>query len=222
MGALESNTTLIYGIHIRESANDGSDFSNGATDYRVLFLGEDGFLHVKDSAGSVSDPYDTGGAGIASGTSFPGGPSTGDLFHRTDLQPPLWRYDGTRWLCTCLHEHHLGHAVNVSATTDIYTPNIHADMYLVNFIVSMEAASGLSGSAYWRADLYTKDAGSLSAVLATFNIQSGTNANMIRGSVAINALLAAGEDGFILEFAKVSTPGNLWGGGIVTYHLTAS
>ncbi len=63
MGALETNTTLIYGIHIRESANDGSDFSNGATDYRVLFLGEDGYLHVKDSAGSVTNPYNvTGGA----------------------------------------------------------------------------------------------------------------------------------------------------------------
>ena len=60
MGALESNTTLIYGVHIRESANDGSDFSNAATDYRVLFLGEDGNLHVKDSAGSVTD---IGGAG---------------------------------------------------------------------------------------------------------------------------------------------------------------
>lgn len=55
MGALETNTTKIYGIHIRESANDGSDFSNGAADYRVLFLGEDGLLHVKDSAGTVTD-----------------------------------------------------------------------------------------------------------------------------------------------------------------------
>ena len=54
MGALEENTTNIYGIHLRESANDGSDFSNGAADYRVLFLGEDGQLHVKDSAGTVT------------------------------------------------------------------------------------------------------------------------------------------------------------------------
>ena len=62
MGSLEQNTTLIYGIHIRESANDGSDFSNGATDYRVLFLGEDGALHLKDSAGAVTDIG--GGSGI--------------------------------------------------------------------------------------------------------------------------------------------------------------
>lgn len=62
MGAPESNTTVIYGIHLRESANDGSDFSNGATDYRVLFLGEDGQLHTKDSAGTVGDIGVSGGA----------------------------------------------------------------------------------------------------------------------------------------------------------------
>jgi hypothetical protein len=65
LGSLEQNTTLIYGIHIRESANDGSDFSNGASDYRVLFLGEDGALHLKDSAGSVTD--------VAAGSGSPGG-----------------------------------------------------------------------------------------------------------------------------------------------------
>lgn len=54
MGALETNTTLIYGVHIRESANDGSDFSNAAADYRVAFLGEDGLWHFRDSAGAVT------------------------------------------------------------------------------------------------------------------------------------------------------------------------
>lgn len=60
MGALESNTTLIYGIHIRESANDGSDFSNAAADYRIWFVGEDGLLHLKDSAGVVTTPAQGG------------------------------------------------------------------------------------------------------------------------------------------------------------------
>lgn len=43
------------GIIIRESLDDGSDFSNPDADYRRLFLGEDGQLHVKDSAGAVTD-----------------------------------------------------------------------------------------------------------------------------------------------------------------------
>jgi hypothetical protein len=45
---------LTYGLTIRESATDGSDFSNPATDYRRLFLGEDGALHLRDSAGNVT------------------------------------------------------------------------------------------------------------------------------------------------------------------------
>lgn len=52
MAAIE--THKIYAIKIRESADDGSDFSNPDTDYRMLFLGEDGNLHAKDSAGTVT------------------------------------------------------------------------------------------------------------------------------------------------------------------------
>jgi hypothetical protein len=45
----------LFGMTIRESATDGSDFTNPDADYRRLFLGEDGQLHVKDSAGTVTD-----------------------------------------------------------------------------------------------------------------------------------------------------------------------
>lgn len=45
----------LHGMTIRESADDGSDFTNAPSDYRRLFLGEDGQLHVKDSAGAVTD-----------------------------------------------------------------------------------------------------------------------------------------------------------------------
>lgn len=43
-------------VIIQEAANDGSDFSNPAADYRVLFVGEDGLFHLKDSAGTVTTP----------------------------------------------------------------------------------------------------------------------------------------------------------------------
>lgn len=58
MGAPENEH--IYGLGLRESANDGSDFSNPDADYRVFFLGEDGLIHVKDSAGAVTSPYSSG------------------------------------------------------------------------------------------------------------------------------------------------------------------
>jgi hypothetical protein len=51
-----------FAVTLRESANDGSDFSNPDADFRVVYLGEDGLLHVKDSAGTVTDPYALGAA----------------------------------------------------------------------------------------------------------------------------------------------------------------
>lgn len=50
------STEKVFGMTIRESANDGSDFTNPDADYRRLFLGEDGLFHLKDSAGTVTTP----------------------------------------------------------------------------------------------------------------------------------------------------------------------
>lgn len=60
----KASDNLFPGIIIRESANDGSDFSNPSADYRRLFLGEDGQLHLKDSAGAVTD-VDSGAGSVA-------------------------------------------------------------------------------------------------------------------------------------------------------------
>jgi hypothetical protein len=57
----------LFGMTIRESATDGSDFTNPDADYRRLFLGEDGQLHVKDSAGAVTD-IGIAGATVATDT----------------------------------------------------------------------------------------------------------------------------------------------------------
>lgn len=54
MAAIED--ILIPSLTVRESANDGSDFGNPPADYRIWFIGEDGLLHVKDSAGAVTTP----------------------------------------------------------------------------------------------------------------------------------------------------------------------
>lgn len=112
MGALEQNTTLIYGIHIRESATDGSDFSNAAADYRVLFLGEDGLLHVKDSSGTVTDPFSAGGGEALAQHPPVGSPQ---MWNATAITPGpaanrayLWKMTPqvditvarARWVCT--------------------------------------------------------------------------------------------------------------------------
>jgi len=130
----------LHGIKIRESANDGSDFSNPETDYRLAFLGEDGLWHVKDSAGAVTNPY-TGGSGTSlnPGTSFPGSPATNELCFRTD-RGLLYYYDGTRWLTVTEYEAHAYLVGSAGATSDvnIYFMPIRADgdTYLTKFFIS--------------------------------------------------------------------------------------
>ena len=74
------STSQIFGLTVRESANDGSDFTNPAADYRRLFLGEDGLLHLKDSAGTVTD-VGAGGSGSITASGYT--QSTARLLGRT-------------------------------------------------------------------------------------------------------------------------------------------
>jgi hypothetical protein len=60
-----ASQNLYPGILIRESANDGSDFTDPPADYRVMFLGEDGLFHLRDAAGAV-----TSLGGNAAGTTY--------------------------------------------------------------------------------------------------------------------------------------------------------
>ena len=79
MSATTPSSNPFTGIVIRESADDGSDFANPTADYRRLFLGEDGSLHLKDSAGSVTDVGGAGGS-VATDAIFD---AAGDLVQGT-------------------------------------------------------------------------------------------------------------------------------------------
>lgn len=95
------STSQIFGLTIRESADDGSDFTDPAADYRRLFLGEDGQLHVKDSAGAVT-AIGSGSGGMATDALAD---AVGDMFVGTGANTigrvaigaagRLWKSDGT-------------------------------------------------------------------------------------------------------------------------------
>lgn len=107
------NECLIPSLRLEEIASDGSTLTNPAADSRRLFLGEDGLLHLRDSAGTVTD---IGGSGsdvvqVASGAGSiripglsgspdipPGSPhADDDEFDATDTSDPMtgWTTLGT-------------------------------------------------------------------------------------------------------------------------------
>ena len=60
MANLKGSENPFPHVLLEEVATDGSDTGTPAADFRHLFLGEDGALHLKDSAAAVTD---VGGAG---------------------------------------------------------------------------------------------------------------------------------------------------------------
>ncbi len=163
------------------------------------------------------------------GTAFPTAPGTGDLYFRTDLG--MWfRYDGTRWVCTCRHALLSIFDVGLSGAglttcgraapppldgcSDIWLERIEC-----SFFVS--GGTALSGTNKW-VGVVTKQPAN--TTLATFNIDSGASSVWRRSAaVDIDALLTASTQ-FELEtgWTKTGTPGNLYAQWVLNYRLVAT
>lgn len=143
-------------------------------------------------AGSVATIDITGGSGsgVPSGTSFPGGPATDDLFYRTDLDL-LFFYNGTLWLTVNEYQtdifHHGGNGLTADANLIGFPIIADGDTYLTRFFGS----TWVSATAIWNVNLIPLTtalaAGTTIATLTT----SGDAANtVVRKSATINALVA--------------------------------
>lgn len=154
-----------------------------------------------------------GGGGIAAGTSFPGSPTTDEMFFRTD-RGLLYYYDGSQWLTVneyCMPA--LTGVENVSASsTLLYLPVGTYKLWIVRFEVVSDVASGNTGSAYWTYNL-NKATNALS-LTSLGSVSTGTGPDANATIVPHNVTIGAAVDPAtypIMTFAvtKTSTPGNL-------------
>jgi hypothetical protein len=215
-------SALLNGMTIRESATDGSDFTNPAADYRRLFLGEDGQLHLKDSAGAVTNAA----LAFPVGTSFPGTPSNDDLFYRTD-RDLLYFYNGTRWLTVTLHEFPMFGGSDALMPFSATQSGIRAaapsagvyDLWLENYQASFYVVAGTALSASHKWTCVLNKAPSDTSV-ATITIDSGSlNVHRTSGQVSIGALLGTSFFTLYVTTTKTGTPGNLYFHPTVTYRM---
>lgn len=222
----------IYGLTIRESANDGSDFTNPSADYRRLFLGEDGALHLRDSAGAVT------GIGNAQGTAMPGSPATNSRIFRTDLGMEFY-YNGTRWLSTQLFsaastgQHFTATAAYSGTTGTLVTYHIPApylnggsDIWLValetNYLVNGGTALGASHK--WVATFDKKPTGDTNTNILTITVDSGSSNVWRRDTQTIGALMNNGtiHYDFRLSWTITGTPGEIRAFPILVYRIVAT
>jgi hypothetical protein len=190
-------------VLIRESADDGSDFTNPDADYRRLFLGEDGQLHVKDSAGTVTGiggaiadildiataetddtlvlaPDGVGGVefraeagGLATGTTFPVSPATGDRYRRSDLAYLIYFWDGTRWVSEqvfTLTSTFQGASVADDTVWHLAIP-ADAPIYLTTWDIMVR---GGVTAATWDVELYAEDFAGTETLLDEVSSTSGS------------------------------------------------
>ena len=52
---MQGSDNLFPKVYLEERATDSSDTPTPAADHRAVFMGEDGELHIKDSADVVTD-----------------------------------------------------------------------------------------------------------------------------------------------------------------------
>jgi hypothetical protein len=216
------------------SADTGVTFGGDTNLYRSAA----NLLKTDDSLETAGTYFKHTGFLRHGGTSFPGSPSTGDRYWRTDLEMEFF-YDGTRWLSTTLHNITIAlHNVtdvkqNFSATTSAANrgpaPALSggSDIWLEEWIVGFTVTGGtaLGASHKWVGDLIAIQDGTASTTSIEFvNIDSGSSGVFRRSVVTIAALMNNGTAHDLLQvnWTKTGTPGTLQGYHEVTYRIVAT
>lgn len=171
--------------------------------------------------GGNSRKLTAGQVGAAFGTSFPGSPTAGDRFYRTDRNIDYF-YDGTRWLSDEIFTAHLANdaaTATLSATnTSVQrTLNPWAGLYDIYGLEAVFAAS-LSTTGGWTLNL-TKLIGATATDIATQAITYPGSSDWTNYRAAINAVIASTTTLFLAGGAETSGAATLSIRAALTYRL---
>ncbi len=154
-----------------------------------------------------------------SGAAFPGNPSDGQLFYRTDRNILyFWKASASAWLSLTRHEVNLG-LFNISSNGGVGIQPLDADIYLEAFIIGGRVATTNDGSNFWTGKLYGNTA-STSTVLTSFSTGADTVNNQTLHNVAYNAIiLASSYVDLLVQPEKTGSPGGYAGATKLVYRV---
>lgn len=165
-----------------------------------------------DAAKITSGQLSAARGGVPSGTAFPGSPSAGDRFFRTDAGFECY-YDGSRWLTTCEFVVPIVSQAQYSTNADTSPVLISAvDTFRITRItMSTLVLATNNGSNYWSIALQgVNDAFTAFTVVMTANTASqAANAYTRSTPTASDPQLAAGRAALRLGLTKTGSPGDL-------------
>lgn len=221
-------------VSFRRNLTDSADRRNWAI---ITEVHDTGDLAFRESTSNTADPITSsntrfrltrGGGMMFGGTSFPT-PLTGMLVYRTDHS--MWfRYDGTRWSCTCPHElpaQNVGITWPISASTGaglMYAAipdrgmDVHIDELVAFFYVTGGTALGPSHK--WQITMRIRPAGTDHLDLEIASGASDTYRWIASGGYALD--LTGSQVGLDFYFTKTGTPGTLRAAVTVGYRYIAT
>lgn len=144
---------------------------------------------------TVNDGADTITVAIASGSSFPGSPASGDLFRRSDMNYMEFLYNGTRWISTQVFFvfPRPDLALPLTATQDIRAHNPWcgiADIWLETFTY-FAINSATTASNYFTAQAKTWDGAASTNRGSSSSMQNDTQNSRVHHSVTIDEVVSS-------------------------------
>lgn len=174
----------------------------------------------------TDDTFAIGGFLRTGGTTFPGGPVTGDRFWRTDRAIEYF-WDGTRWLSVTLHRETLGvgdtlfGATASPVVTGRWTPwHSTYDLWLVAFYATNYVVGPNNATNHWTVALRKTDAANVPTTVASYTTAADVQDNWTSREVAIGALLGAPTTKQMeVGATKTAAPGGIYVPTAFTYRL---
>lgn len=180
-----------------------------------------------DAAGHYKMVPQSGGTGIAEGTSFPGSPSNNDLFRRTDRNLIyFYKSSISQWLTIQLFEVGIGGQQQVfpnSAGTSqswIWWP-IRQDygIYLERLICTTFVGSPNGASDYYTVSLHRFSGANVATSIASFTTAADSHSNWVNHDQAINAVLDASARALRIGGSRSGNPGTAYALSTLSYRL---
>lgn len=178
-------------------------------------------LFSVDGGTTVYGIAQTSASGIASGTSFPGSPSGGDLFYRTDTRI-LYEYNSTATKWLSMDRKFIpfsGDQLNGGTTvgTEGRIPLLE-DLYIEKWVAHTFTAATNNGSNSYTYTLYKIAAPNSATSITSVSTSSDTAASWTAHSVSVGAVVSASSYSVLsISSTKTGTPGNHFG----TYMIVA-
>jgi hypothetical protein len=175
------------------------------------------FIEIENAAGN-SRKVDAKFAGIASGTSFPGSPASGDRFYRSDRNIEYF-YDGMRWLSTEIftvtavpYPGGLTNSTNINGFPHPFAGLY--DIYALDFVGNTQ----VTATATWTCDLYKLD-GASATNIASFTTSGDTINVYVAHRDTIDAVVASSIDSFQINITENTGTATFYAGFSLTYRL---